>query len=186
MKKKKKFTSGLASVFEEKSQIEPNIGKSPWMSRTSNAGEIDELQKSKRKRKNAGSKEDIAKAVRKHSSRKNFSSDLDSLFEKTVEVAQKNELKIKAIKDVNRPSKKVSIYSGLDSLIRDTRGGIDTRHRTSEDIGANKKRMTFTYDSERINKLKTIAKDEGVYVRDVISKALTQYLNKYEQEHEKE
>jgi len=122
---------------------------------------------------------------------KNFTTDLDSLFQEVVQesIEEKFELKKekerekkkgKNKKTLSKPEKKkrrvIPRSGGIDSLIRSTvEGSIMQIESTS-----NKKRVSFVFDKEKLKKLKTIAKLKKSYLKDVIDEVVADYLVKYE------
>jgi hypothetical protein len=157
---KKKFTVGLESLFgtaiEEAFQEE-----SPLLDKT---------------------KKEVKKAtpVIKKRSSKNFTSDLDTLFEEaladTIEESQE-----KAKSHIQAPpkmrQKRLRRLSGLDALIRHT--------EDMEVVEVNvptKKRVTFVVDKEKLAKLKDIAKEEKAYLKDIMNRVVSNFIEKYEKE----
>ena len=178
---RKKFTSGLDSVFSPEAQYEPNIDDSPWLLETSGA-DTATLAKGRSNR--------TAKPAAKRPSRrpgKSFTSDLDSLFaaasvEQPREVAPSSE--DLSTRGRSRPRRRVSMLSGLDSLIRDTTSGKQFAQEAAAAAEETfvRKRVTFTYDRDRFARLKTIARTEGAYLKDIISNLLNDYISQYEAE----
>lgn len=175
---RKKFTSGLDSVFSAEAQYEPNIDDSPWLVETS--APAAEAKREPR----------ATTSARKRPTRrtgKNFTSDLESLFA-TASMEQTREPAPSA-EDFNtrgrsRPRRRVSMLSGLDSLIRDTTDGKAAQQQAAaaaEDTLV-RKRVTFTYDRDRFARLKQIARTEGSYLKDIISGLLNDYISSYETE----
>lgn len=168
---KKLFSSGLESVFTEEAQYEPNIDDSPWLLETS-------VVEAPRRTTKSGST-----VARKPS--KSFTSDLESLFavaavERPREASPQGEEL--AARNRNRPRRRVGVLTGLDSLIRDTTNGKALEKQAlaeSEDNGI-RKRVTFTYDREKFSLLKSIARSEGSYLKDIISSLLNDYIAQYE------
>ncbi len=99
--------------------------------------------------------------------RKNFTSDLDSLFSETVEVEKKTSRARKG----KKAGKQDVVLSGLDALIRRTTDEKDLRPLRSA-----LKRVTFTMDKSKLEKLKQIARSENTYLKDIINEVISEYL----------
>lgn len=113
---------------------------------------------------------------------KNFMSDLDSLLQEALEEslekyqtnrsddeAPSNKSK-SAARETNSP-----LPSGLDALIRQT---IDVQDIvTDENTG--KRRLTVAVDKTKIEKLKTIARLENAYMKDLLVTLIDEYIAEY-------
>lgn len=111
--------------------------------------------------------------AKKSSGHKNFMTDLSSLFEEANKESQaesnkNNSNKFNLKKNVNRP------LSGLDLLIRQT---VEENTIELEDV-MTRKRVTFTLDNEKFETLKALAKNEKVFLRDIVSKIVDEFLKK--------
>jgi len=174
---KKKFISGLESLFGNSSE-DAFQEESPLI-------DIKEEEKKPRKQKPKTPKSKAtsgggAVAIAKRSS-KNFTSDLETLFEealaetieeKVEKANQKEELKKRA-KKRRRP------LSGLDALIRRTEGMDYVEVNVP-----NKKRVTFVFDKVKLERLKMIAKSKKLYLKDIIGDVMSSFIEKCEQEQE--
>lgn len=156
---KKKFTDGLESLFGNTS--EENFGSAGLL--------LDEEPKTK------------TTARRRGNSRKNFTTDLDSLLEDALKetiIEQKQqagkhlENKSKSIQNIQRNRKPLS---GLDALIRRTVEGS-----TIEISNDAKKRVTFVFEKQKLEKLKRIARIEKAYLKDILSQIVSEYIHEYE------
>lgn len=67
--------------------------------------------------------------------------------------------------------------SGLDSLIRQT---IDVQE-ISADEATGKRRLTVAVDKSKVDKLKTIARLENSYLKDLLVTLIDGYINEYTQ-----
>jgi hypothetical protein len=115
---------------------------------------------------------------------KNFTSDLDSLFQEALtEVVEEKVQRIKrdlADDDTDlfggriRQSARRPL-SGLDALIRET---VDTS-LAGLDL-APVKRITFAFENQKLEKLKSIAKRERAYVKDIIQGVISEFIEDYE------
>ena len=157
---KKKFTVGLESLFgtatEEAFQEESPL--------------LDQQKKEVRK---------VSDSSKKRSS-KDFTSDLDTLFEEALAetIEEKEEQAISKVQAPPKPRKRrLRRLSGLDALIRHT-----------EDMDVvevnvpTKKRVTFVFDKDKLAKLKQIAKSENAYLKDIIGDVVSNFIEKYEKE----
>ncbi len=165
---KKKFTSGLESLFGDSSE-EAFKEESPLI-------DVEETPRKRvAKTRNISSSGTAATAVSKRSS-KNFTSDLETLFERAlsetieekVEKAQKKEIR-QTVKKRRRP------LSGLDALIRKT-GDMEY----VEVNVPNKKRVTFVIDKPKLERLKQIAKAKKLYLKDIIGEVMSKFIEKHE------
>lgn len=166
---RKAFTSDLDSVFAPGAQHEPNIDASPWLLETAAA-------------ESAPVDRPIARKTNPRRHRKTFAADLDSLFaavpdERPRETTALDDL---SVRQRERPRRALGSLAGIDALIRDTTDGRaiaqeDARLAEAKRIGV-PKRVTFTYDRDQFARLKRIAREEGAYLKDIISGLLNDYL----------
>lgn len=134
-------------------------------------------------------------------SKKNFLSNMDTLFEGFSTEAPKKaavpEVRVREEKQseksgsrkgagldalfqdaisagMNRPRRKRTPLpkSGLNSLIRET---VESGKVTVE-YGA-RKRVTFLFEKEKLEKLKSIAREENEYLKDILSRIVGEYLD---------
>ena len=160
---KKKFTDGLESLFSPDPKAVS--GKGTAFLRVP----ADE----------SGSATIVAK---RSSSRKNFTTDLDSLLEEALQESfeekmaqrdkEKGADKSKYQNQARRP------MTGLDMLIRRTVESSDLEQSIREGT----KRLTVTFDKTKINKLKKIARLEKAYLKDILGELVEEYIQRYEQE----
>jgi hypothetical protein len=167
---KKKFSSGLDSLFDVPDDIQDAVAEA--------APSVFEEQ-------NNNVRIGSVSTARKASS-KNFTSDLDSLFSEafTDAVEEKVEKLRRAsgIEDPfedNRRAYKQPL-SGLDALIRST---IDTSLAGFDHAAV--KRLTIFFENYKVDKLKSIAKSERSFVKDLVNGVLTEYINNYEKQQAK-
>jgi len=166
---KKRFTAGLESVFGSDQEETFDRGLL-----------VDESEKPTAKTKRVTKK-------RKSSSRKNFTTDLDSLFDTAFSDEVDNKLELREEKTTTKPdleTKTKSVrkakrtprpLSGLDALIRQT---IDSG-TLNYDPNA-KKRVTFTCEKENLDKLKQIARMEKSYLKDILGDIVASFIDEYE------
>ena len=162
---KKRFTDGLESIFGDVHE------------ETFDRGLLVEKSKS-------DNQSTTSPAVKKRSSsRKNFTTDLDSLFdgtlsdtidEKLKEKSSKKHLKSKSksIEHIERIKKPLS---GLDALIRQT---IETGSLHYESDA--KRRISFTCEKAKLDKLKRIARLEKSYLKDILGDIVASFIQEYE------
>ena len=108
---------------------------------------------------------------------KSFTDNLESFFQDAIEdVIQEKaqELRAEGIKTSDKSSKKSNKKPniGLDLLIRNT---IEEGVFSESD----KKRITFTFEKEKIERLKKVADLEKTRIRDIIDELVTGYIKKY-------
>lgn len=162
-KNRKKFKAGLESLFGTEKDQETLAEESPLLVETQTL-----VKKKKQKRA-------------KRASGKNFTSDLDSLFEDSVKETIKEQAQSlvegpKAEKQqAKRRSKKPLI--GLDALIQRTYDGVD-----DSDF---KKRVTVVLEKKKVEKLKKIAKSEKKYLKDILGKLVNEFMREYDKKERK-
>ena len=162
---KKKFTDGLESLFSlsvEESQNEETLLI---------VEEKEPLPKSSKKKKR--------KPLKKRSG-KSFTSDLDALFSGVSAAQEETPKEEKSTKPKKSKAGNTKVIDGLDSLLRST---IDPKPYFRDGEATNTKRVTFTFDKNKFAKLKKIAKTQKAYLKDILGKVVTEYINEYEQEH---
>lgn len=168
---KKRFNDGLESVFAAEKEQGITVGSAFLMSDNSASFEVKTVEK------RAGST-------------KNFLSDLDSLL---------NEALQESLDDFNRGGGQAATraanfdggkskstlgspasdlrsggMAGIDALIRQT---IDVNTMDLDESG--KKRITFSVDRTKLDKLKTIARLEKSYLKDVMASLIDGYIQEY-------
>jgi lipopolysaccharide biosynthesis regulator YciM len=161
---KKKFTNGLESIFTDTGKEDTYLGEN-------SAFMTDEYQEEEEEVK--------VVPVARRASAKNFTSNLNSMldnsmatsFESFIEEAS-GTTSSKA-SHFKKPLLKPTV-TGLDALIRQTIGDINDEHTNL------KKRITVILDQMTIEKLRSIAKNESAYVKDVIENVIDQYVKNYE------
>ncbi|MEO1258329.1 MAG: hypothetical protein AAFZ15_06015 [Bacteroidota bacterium] len=162
---KKKFTDGLESLFSTDTKDDVSGKGTEFLRKPSDEGGTATIKK------------------RRTSSRKNFTTDLDSLLEQALQesfeekMAQREKEKAAAEK-AKYQNKARRPMTGLDVLIRRTIESGDIRQDRKE----GKKRLTVTFDKSKIAKLKKIARLEKAYLKDILGELVEEYIEKYEQE----
>ena len=107
-------------------------------------------------------KKSIRKRARKPI-RKSFSTSMDFLFGAP-----------KAVEDTAEKPKDARL-AGIDLLIK---GTLEDSKRIVEQVAPQKKRVTFIIDKEKLSKIKSIAKSEKAYIKDVFDQIVSEYLKK--------
>ena len=180
---KKKFKKGLESLFGD-------WGGEPIEDVVLELENTEDYQSEPEKPKPHAKKDSSKRA----SAGKNFTMDLDSLFQEVVQESIEEQFELKKEKEKEKkknknkkteskpepkPEKKkrrvIPRSGGIDSLIRSTvEGSIMQIESTS-----NKKRVSFVFDKEKLKKLKSIAKVKKSYLKDVIDEVVAEYLAKH-------
>ncbi len=115
----------------------------------------------------------ITGASSKSSSKKNFSDSLESIFQDAItEAVEAKAEKVAEGKSIKKEKRRTKPMFGLDSLIRQT---IE-----QSEIKPNKKRISFTFETEKIEKLRGIAKTEKARIRDIVNELITDYIQQHE------
>jgi hypothetical protein len=164
---KKKFTDGLESLFSIDNNKESGQGTTFL-----EGADPNEMRPGAAR-----------PAVGKSSSRKNFTTDLDSLLNEAMqesfeEQLQERETAANAGKaqPFHQQAHRRKPLGGLDMLIRRTveRGAVE------EDQVTGTRRLTVAFDKEKLNKLKIIARMEKSYLKDILGDIVEEYIRRYE------
>ena len=157
---KKKFKDGLESLFGGPAIAEPSLPENSPL-----------LEQTEKKSKNKPKKTLKVNGKRSRTG-KNFTSDLDTLFESVLE---DNLRESKEVQSTNERKSKRPPVVGLDALIQRT-----TDH--DYDYTTTKKRVTFIFEKKKLDKLKRIAKLQNAYLKDIIGKIVGTHIDKYDDE----
>jgi hypothetical protein len=157
---KKKFTDGLNDLFTDDY-------RSPAASSIS---EFSVRQPQERKQQHV----------------KSFASDLDALLQdamdesmERLESRETNPNPNPSSKSKSRFAEKMAgAFSGLDALIRET---IDVQELTREE-NSGVKRLTVAVDRTKLEKLKTIARLENAFLKDLLVDLIDEYITEYTKE----
>ena len=174
---KKKLKKGLESLFGDWGEPIEDIGVIELES-TEDASTLS--FKTEREKPHAKKDED-----KKPLAGKNFTMDLDSLFQETMRESVVEQLKKKKDKskksDTPKPRKRRVIprSGGLDSLIRST---VEDSMMVIEPT-SNNKRVSFVFDKSKLQKLKSIAKIKKAHLKDIIDEVVAEYLSEFENRH---
>ncbi|MBL7810517.1 MAG: hypothetical protein JNN28_22020 [Saprospiraceae bacterium] len=118
------------------------------------------------------------------SAHKSFATDLDALLQEALDESleryESNQpdsvsasAKTKSSSDLRAPMR-----NGLDNLIRQT---IDVKEITTDEESG-KKRLTVAVDRPKLEKLKTIARLENSYLKDLLVHLIDEYIQDYTKE----
>ena len=151
---KKKFKAGLESLFDDSAVA----GMSPFL--------VEEVKPEIK----------TVKKIKKRSSSKDFTSDLESLFSTAVDKEVQEQSKQQQIKGKATAIKKRSDRPviGIDALIRKT---IEDK-KEGAIPNSSKKRITITMEKQKLEKLKKIAKEKKTYLRTIMDELVSDYLSK--------
>lgn len=152
---KKKFSDGLESMFQ-RTLFEDNPQDNPMLfSKDSPA--------------------DRSKAA--HG--KSFMDSLEMFLEETIQESiesKSEEMKDKGIESIKvapgRSSRSKKPVIGLDLLIRSTMDGAEMSE-------PDKKRITFTFEKDKVEKLRQIADQERSRIRDIVDELVTNFIQNY-------
>lgn len=123
------------------------------------------------------------------SSSKSFTADLESLFRSVVSESEAEEKKKAARKKQMQQAANTSTdrvrrpMSGLDALIRQTSDTTQADAARAA-IPKEKKRVTFVFDKKKLEQLKSIAKQEKAYLKDIIGGLISEFLKEKEKDSE--
>jgi hypothetical protein len=163
---KKKFTAGMESLFKDTPDEFVEVGQDT----------LSEEENKKKKPKKANVKE----GGKRKSSGKDFTDDLQAFlkeaFQESFEQQMSQERKAKRSLDLNIQKRSKKPVGGLDALIRST-----VEPQKVEFRGNAIKQLTLTFDEEKIQKLKKIARTEKKYLRKVINDIVEEYIKEYEE-----
>ena len=161
---KKKFSSGLDSLFDNNEELQKeSVQNTPSVLEDTNTTTVASVVQPRRL------------------TSKNFTSDLDSLFnEAFTEAVEEKVGKLRRTAGLEDPFENTrrqtkQPLSGLDALIRST---IDTSLAGLDHAAI--KRLTIMFETQKIEKLKSIAKMERAFVKDIVSGILTEFIEDYE------
>lgn len=121
------------------------------------------------------------KKSRRSSSGKNFSSDLQSFLQEAFDDSVERQLEERQKRDEAAPvqpsvkKKQRRPMAGLDALIRST---VDPQPEETGTESGRPKRITLSFDPVKLEKLKSIARDQRALLRDVIDEIVEEYLNR--------
>jgi hypothetical protein len=115
-------------------------------------------------------------------SRKNFTTDLDSLLQEAMQesfeeqMQERDQAAASKAQPFHQQVHRRKPLGGLDMLIRRTveRGAVE------EDQVTGTRRLTVSFDKEKLEKLKSIARLEKAYLKDILGGIVEEYIRRYE------
>ena len=161
---KKNLKDGLESLFGGPAIAEPSLPEnSPLLERTEVV-------------KNKAVKKDAPNHKKRSKSGKNFTSDLDTLFEAALSDNVREDQNNESLNSnqTSRTQRRSSVV-GLDALIQKTTD-------INLDYTSTKKRVTFIFEKKKLDKLKRIAKLQDSFLKDIIGKIVGEHIAKYNDE----
>lgn len=151
---KKKFTAGMDSLFggleDQHKEQESVSGK-----------------ETKRSDKTSKAKKDEA--------RKGFKDDLHAFLREAFEESLEEKLKEPAPAKTTGKSKAGKPMGGLDALLRST---IEPSKMKLQNKPV--RRLTLSFDQQKLEKLKHIARLEKTYLKDIIDEIVEEFIEEYE------
>jgi hypothetical protein len=157
---KKRFTVGLESLFEEPEEKKTE-GKELLLFHLEERKPVKVSKKSKKKVS------------------KNFTDDIQSFLKEAFEdsFAEQSATQQEKPRKTSQPPKKRrrKPLSGLDSLIRKT---VEPRSMDLQEKPT--RRLTITFDNQKLKKLKDIARLEKTYLKDIIDEIVGDFIKEYE------
>jgi hypothetical protein len=169
---KKSFSDGLESLFSSSHREE----KLETIARPKRKGTATEKQRKQSLASPDETSDLLPDPAVKKSTSKTFALDLDAFLQDVLNESISEELAREQPQELRPPDRKEG-HAGIDALIRST---LET---SQMEINAGKsKRVTFFFDERKVDKLKEIAKQENLYMREVISRIVAEYLAKMEKE----
>lgn len=103
---------------------------------------------------------------------KGFQSSLEIFFEESLNEAFEQQMEqAKSGEPEKKSSRRTKPVIGLDLLIRSTVEGAVVEN--------DKKRITFTFDKTKVEKLRKIAELEKARIRDIVDELVSEYIKKY-------
>jgi len=152
---KKSFTIGLEKVFSDKSASKSTAKKA-----------------SGKKKAVSKPKAELPVKEKPSASDDSFKTTLDALFQESFEDQGLDKLFVET-KFEKRKKRNVSKKKGFDLLFEPT---VDTPQDEPTKKG---KRVTFSFEEEKLLVLKEIARKERKFLKDVVSKIVSEYISKY-------
>ncbi len=159
---KKKFKYGLESLFDH---TEDQVMTAPAFTQPVSSHEV------------AGNEADSSS--HKRSPGKNFTADLDTLFQEALRETVEDQLKRTIGVNELPPETGQSVIktlNGLDALIRSTTDDDDVPSASYKPT----KRVTFVFEQAKLDKLKYIARQERSFLKDILNQIISGYIAEYE------
>ena len=152
---KKRFTAGMESLFGD-TQDQSSFDQGPLLS-----------EKKGTKRSASNQEKSSGKGFRE-----NLKAFLQDAFEESLEtqLEERRTNKTKAARDI-KPR------GGLDALLRSTIEPTKIKLQNKPI-----RRLTISFYEEKLDKLKSIARSEKIYLKDIIDEIVGEYIEGYESE----
>ena len=173
---KKKFTNGLDTLF---------VGAVVGSNQDASDASAVFLGRAKLTAVKATAEADeavVAAPSRRSASLKNFASDLEHLLQDAFQesIAEQRQRQEAPSQNesmfIKRPVLRKPV-SGLDFVIRETIANSDFDPHDA----FMKKRITLAFDNDQLEKLKSIARVEKAFLKDIVSQLVAEYISDYEQ-----
>lgn len=169
---KKRFTSGMEDLLHEANQTSPVIhagspkNQQPPIPMEGNIGPVEGIS--------LLGEQSLAPLRRSHG--KKFSEDLQTFLQEAFDDSFEKYSDPNFVQD-DSSNKKRSLkpMAGLDAILRST---VDPK---SMRLGpGNTRRLTLVFDESKLNKLKSIARLERSYLKDIIDEIVEEFIKEYE------
>jgi len=158
---KKKFKAGLESLFGDTGVDDQLPGIRPLLVEEEAQESRDSTRRNRPKKRSS----------------KNFTSDLEGLFHSALDKEFKEPAKTSSLasgRDTKVKKRRERPVIGIDALIRRTSAENREEFKSSSPL---KKRVTFSLEKKKIEKLKVIAKSKKAYLKDIVDDIISQYLD---------
>jgi hypothetical protein len=170
---KKRFTSGMEDLLHEANQTSPVFhagspkNQQPLLPMEGNIRPVEGISL-------LGEQQALAPLRRSHG--KKFSEDLQTFLQEAFDDSFEKYSDPNFVQD-DSSNKKRSLkpMAGLDAILRST---VDPK---SMRLGpGNTRRLTLVFDESKLNKLKSIARLERSYLKDIIDEIVEEFIKEYE------
>lgn len=160
---KKKFTSGLESLF--------TIAENETVDHYTNPSEVFSVDDTN----DTSVINDVKENVKTKRSGKNFSADLGNAMQDAFVTSEDYLNNQEEVINVSTAAKRTirKPLSGLDALLRRTIENMDLDNET-------KRRVVLIIESGKIEKLKEIAKEESIFLKDILERSVNFFIDDYE------
>ncbi|PHN03255.1 hypothetical protein [Flavilitoribacter nigricans] len=157
---KKRFTDNFESLFGD--PIEDTQSQEQATTSDQGAPEADET----------------ADADKKKISGKDFTDSLQSFLSETFEESFERQMaEVKKQEPAEKPKRPKRRRSSLDMLIRNT---VEPSKIEIEGEAPKRRRITLTFEPQKLEKLRNIARVERAMLKDIINDIVGEYIQKYE------
>ena len=154
---KKRFTSGMDSLFEE----------------TPDRKDFEQDTSSLKKQPKG---ENTSSPTSKKQQSKGFSEDLKAFLQEAFEESFDQQLE-QAKPPTRKSTRNVKPKKGLDALLRSTIEPSKMRLQNKP-----VRRLTISFDEQKLAKLKSIARQEKTFLKDIIDEIVGDYLESYDKD----